>query len=591
MTVVRNLTASFARLVHNQHLVLLALGLVIGALAAGGAVVFRDAITLVQDVVMGFRSERVYTLAAQQPWWRILLAPAVGGLAVGLLIRFVIPDRRPRGVADVMEASALQSGRMSAPTGLAAALASITAIGTGASVGREGPVVHLGASLSSWVARRLHLPRPLAITMLGCGAASAIAASFNAPIAGVFFAVEVVVGTYALSSFAPIVIASVVGTIVTRLYYGNFPAFAIPDLSIASFLEFPAFALLGVVAAVVAILFIRSSFAIEDLWRRVSWLPAWLRPMVAGLALGAVATRFPEILGVGYETTDAALAEKFTLLMLVTLLVLKFAMTTLCLGSGFAGGVFSPSLVLGALVGGTFGAVATLAFPHLSSGSGAYAIVGMGAVAGAVLNAPISTILIIFELTSNFTLTIAVMIGVVIASVITQQVVGRSFFTMQLERRGLSLTGGREVSLLRSARVGDILNTDHAAVTADATLPDVRARLLADPNGMLFVTGADGSGRLVGAITLHDLGDAAFDTARDGTLRAGDVARAQPSSLTMDAHLEAARAAVESSHENLLAVIADRDGARLVGYVRAQDVMQAYNAALMQARAEERGEV
>jgi CIC family chloride channel protein len=582
-------SAALGRILRNRLLILFGLGLVTGTIAAGGAIAFRDLIALIQTGALGFGSEKVHSLVADQPWWRILLAPALGGLLVGLFIHFFMPGRRPQGVAHVMEATALRSGRMDFRAMLGAALASATSIGFGASVGREGPVVHLGASLSSWVAQKLHLSRPLTLTLLGCGVAAAIAASFNAPIAGVFFALEVVVGHYALSSFAPIVIASVTGTIITRLYYGNFPAFAIPDRTITSFLEFPAFALLGIVSALIAISFIRGTFLVEDAVKRVP-LPAWTKPAMAGLVLGGVALFYPHVLGVGYETTDAALAEKFTLTMLLVLLVLKFAMTVLCLGSGFAGGVFSPSLVMGALAGGAFGLIATGVFPHLSSGPGAYVIVGMGAVAGAVLGAPISTILIIFELTSNFTLTIAVMIGVVIASAITQQVVGRSFFTRQLERRGISLSGGREVSLLKSQHVSDVMRADFEQVSADLRLPAVRQRLLADPHGELFVVAADGSGRLAGTITLRDLSDAAFDTSHDNELCAANVARANPPVLPVTANLEEARRVIEDAAEDQIAVVADTESLRLVGYVRERDIMQAYHAALMQARAEERGE-
>ncbi|MQA66006.1 MAG: CBS domain-containing protein [Alphaproteobacteria bacterium] len=581
--------STLGRVLRNRQLVLFILGLATGAIAAGASIGFREMIALVQTVALGFGSERVASFAAQQPWWRILLAPVAGGLLIGLFIRYVLPNGRPQGVPHVMEAVALRAGRIHFRTGIAAAVASAASIGCGASVGREGPVVHLGAALSSSLARRLHLSRGLTLTLLGCGVASAIAASFNAPIAGVFFALEVVVGHYALSSFAPIVIASVTGTIITRLYYGNAPAFEIPPRMIASFLEFPAFALLGIVSAFIAVAFIKGTALVEDNIGRVP-VPDWTRPGIAGLAVGVAAIWYPQVLGVGYEVTDAALAEKLTLGMLVALFVLKFALSALCLGAGFSGGVFSPALVMGALAGGAFGLVAGGAFPHLSSGPGAYAIVGMGAVAGAILGAPISTILIIFELTSNFTLTIAVMIGVVIASVITQQVAGKSFFVVQLERRGISLAGGRETSLLRSRKVADILRSDFERIAADLPMPEVRARLQADPHGELFVVDADGSGRLAGTITLQDLGDAAFDTARDGELSAARVARLSPPALTLDADLEDARRMIETAGEDQVAVVADTESLRLVGCVHARDVMQAYQSALLQARAEERGE-
>ncbi len=575
------------RVVRHRQMVLFVLAPVLGALAAGAAIAFRDLIGLIQLGALGFDLEQAFSLARELPWWRILLVPALGGLAVGLLVHFVMPGREPQGVAHVMEAAALRGGRMELKAGLATALASAASIGCGASVGREGPVVHLGGVLASWISGRLHLPRQLGMTLLGCGVASAIAASFNAPIAGVFFALEVVLGNYALSSFAPIVIASVTGTIISRLYYGDFPAFVIPQNAIVSFWEFPAFVIVGIAAAVIAIVFIKATMAAQDGIARLPW-PGWINPAVAGLLLGAVALEFPHVLGVGYETTNAAIAEQFPLAMLAILLVLKLGVTALCLGAGFGGGVFSPSLVMGALMGGLVGGLATLAVPELSSGAGTYAIVGMGAVAGAVLGAPMSTILIIFELTSSFTLTIAVMVGVVIASVITQAVVGRSFFTVQLERRGIRIDGGRETTLLKSRKVTEIMEGDFETVAADQPLSAIREKLHRVPDGELFVTGENGA--LTGTITLADLSEAAFETSYDSLLNAGEVARADPPVLARDANLEDARALLDQSHEDRLAVVDDLDSMVMVGYLRGRDIIDAYNRALMQARAEERGE-
>jgi len=576
------------RVVRHRQMVLFVLGPVLGALAAGTAIAFRDLIGLIQLGAFGFDSEQVFSLVRDLPWWRVLLVPAMGGLAVGLFIHFAMPGRQPQGVAHVMEAAALRGGRMDLKSGLGAALASAVSIGVGASVGREGPVVHLGASLVSWISWRLHLPRQLCMTLLGCGVASAIAASFNAPIAGVFFALEVVVRNYAMSSFAPIVIASVTGTIISRMYYGNFPAFVIPQDGIVSFLEFPAFIIVGVGAAVIAVVFIKASMVAQDGFAKLP-VPVWIRPALAGLILGAVALEFPQVLGVGYETTNIAIAGQFSLAMLAVLLVLKLLMTSLCLGAGFGGGVFSPSLVMGALMGGLIGGLATLTVPELSSGAGTYAIVGMGAVAGAVLGAPISTILIIFELTSSFTLTIAVMVGVVIASVITQATVGRSFFTVQLERRGIRIDGGREINLLKLRKVTEIMVSDFETVAGDHPLPLIREKLCWVSNGELFVSGADGA--LAGTITLTDMSEAAFDTSYDTLLIAGDVLRANPPVLARDANLEDARCLLDESHEDRLVVVEDMETMIMVGYLRGRDIIDAYSRALMQARAEERGEV
>ncbi|MHA1108965.1 MAG: chloride channel protein, partial [Alphaproteobacteria bacterium] len=521
----RRAYTALRRLVRSDQLLLLVLAVTIGVTAALGAIVFRLLIGVFQGLSFGTTGDVLYQHAATLPAWQILLVPTAGGLVIGLFVHFFMPGRRPQGVSDVIEAAALRSGRMGVRAGLGGALVSAASIGCGASVGREGPVVHLGASISSWVARRLGLGRLQAVTILGCGVASAVAASFNAPIAGVFFALEVVIGHYALNAFAPIVIASVTGTIVSRIQFGDFPAFIIPSHSISSALEFPAFAILGVLCAASAVLLMRSIGVVQTSAETIR-LPPWSRPMVGGLLVGLIALVFPQVLGVGYGTTDAALKELLPLALVIALIAAKTTAVAISIGSGFGGGVFSPSLFIGAMVCAGFGMIATSVFPELSSGHGAYTLVGMGAVAGAVLGAPISTILIIFERTGDYTVSMAVMVAVVIASVITQQVHRRSFFTWQLEQRGLNLSGGREAGLLSDLKISDVMKREFTSVPPSMHLHEMREVLQAAPHALLFVVNDDGT--LHGTVTLADLADAAFDTSMDALINAADVARTHP---------------------------------------------------------------
>ena len=574
----------------NPHLRLFFYSIAIGLASGAAAVLFRHAVDLIQWAFLSDRGENILLFIADVPWWRVLLAPALGGLMIGLAAHYFLPDRRPQSVAQVIEVAALRGGRMSLKEGAKIALVNAASVGVGGSVGREGPVVHLGASIGAWVAKRLHLGRAMSRTLLGCGVAAAVAASFNAPIAGVFFALEVVVGHYALSAFAPVVVAGVLGTIVSRMVYGDFPAFVLPQsYEITSFFEFPAFALLGVISAMAAILFMRSIMTVEDTWSRLPQVPPWLRPAIGGLGVGVIAVFFPQVLGVGYGATDQALQELLPLWLLFALILVKTLATALSLGSGFGGGVFSPSLFLGAMIGGSFGVLATSVFPALSSGHGAYTIVGMGAVAGAVLGAPISTMLIIFEMTSDYALTIAVMIATAVASIITQQLFGRSFFQWQLERRGITLGGGREVGLLRALEVTGFADKKVESVSPDTPLAQVRSRLSAAPWSLLVVN--DAEGRLEGLIGFPDLGELAFDRDRDGELRAADVMHKAGYSLVSSDNLQAAVQAFTSSGEVHLPVINNREERRFIGMVHEHEVMAAYHKTLVQARKEERGEV
>lgn len=428
----------------------------IGIAVAYAVILFRTAIGVVQLPWLGTMGEKVATLAAIQPAWLIVLAPATGGLVVGLMLQFLLPARRAAAVADVIEARALHEARLPFWSGIGSAAVSAISLGSGASAGREGPAVHLGATLASGLARYLNLPTSAQRALLGAGVAAAVSASFNAPIAGALFALEVVMGHYALSAFVPIVIASVGATAVTRVHLGDFPAFIVPTYQIESFLEFPAFALLGLVCGAVAVSFHLSMTFTDGVARRVP-CPLWLRPVVGGVMVGLIGLMLPEILGVGYEATDAAIRGNYALVFLLALLFAKIAATSITLASRFGGGVFSPSLYLGAMAGGAFGLIAASVFPELASSHGLYAIVGMGAVSAAVLGAPISTTLIVFELTGGYGVTIALLLAVSIATGMMQAIVGRSFFHWQLSTRGLVLHEGPHKRLLQTIRVASFM--------------------------------------------------------------------------------------------------------------------------------------
>jgi CIC family chloride channel protein len=280
-----------------------------------------------------------------------------------------------------------------------------------------------------------------------------------------------------------------------------------------------------------------------------------------------------------------ALKVQLPLYLLIALIFMKILATSICIGSGFGGGVFTPSLMIGAMLGGAYGIVATSIFPELSSGPGVYTIIGMGAVSAAVLGAPISTTLIVFELTDDYPLTIAVMIGVVISNVVAQQFLGKSFFNWQLERAGLDLKGGFETVLLRGIKVRTLVDRNAETVSVSAGLQDLRQRLQFSETGELFVLRE--TGELFGTITLADLSDIAFDHEVDDLINAGDVARPHPPSLNMDDDLEAANRVIQDSGEHFIAVVENHETMKFIGTLYETEVMRAYNKALVEARHEE----
>ena len=427
------------------------LALVIGIAAGYASIGFFLGLSALEEVALPFLQP-----GRAGPWWLPFAAPVLGGLAVGLLLQHFVPQRRAFGIADLIEARAVDMDRIDTRSAVTSVGVSLLSLGCGASAGREGPIAHFGGAIGAALARRVDFPPDMARTALGCGAAAAVSASFNAPIAGVLFALEVVLRHYAPRAFGPIVIASAAGAIVARIHMGEFPAMAMPPAVLEAYWEYGAAALLGVISGLLASAFLRAATLAEMAAAKID-PPLWLRPALAGALIGTLALFVPEILGVGYGPTEAALAGQIALGGALLLLLGKILATAVTLAGRFGGGVFSPSLFIGAMAGTAFGlGVASLAQVPVSE-PGVYAAIGMGAVAAAVLGAPISTALIAFELTRNYEVALALLIAVSLATVISQAISKQTFFRWQLSRRGVELGDGLHTTRLELIRVRDFM--------------------------------------------------------------------------------------------------------------------------------------
>ncbi len=428
------------------------IALIIGVAAGFAALGFRKGIHALERWAYGAPdTQAMHSFAATLPWQLLLAVPIAGGLATGAILHVFTRDARARAVADVIEGAALRDGRVETRAGLASAAASLITLGTGGSSGREGPVVHLAAVISTWVCRRINASGMTGRDLLGCAVAAAVSASFNTPIAGALFALEVVLRHFAVHAFAPIVIASVAGTIINRLAFGDVTEFVLPGSRVLQFyVELPAFMLLGLCCGLVAVILMRAIFWADDLGNYAVLrfgVPRWLRPALAGALLGALAIAFPHIIGVGYETTSRALTGQLLLWQAIVFAMVKTVALAITMAGRMGGGVFSPSLMVGALTGLAFGIIATGIFPDVSGTPTLYALAGMGAVAAAVLGAPISTTLIVFELTGDWQTGLAVMVAVSLSTALASRLVDRSFFLTQLERRGVRLAAGPQAYL------------------------------------------------------------------------------------------------------------------------------------------------
>ncbi|MEM6304165.1 MAG: chloride channel protein [Pseudomonadota bacterium] len=438
------------------------IALLIGIAAGFAALFFRKGIEALQAWLYGTDDvQSLHSFISGLDWYLVVLFPTLGGLAVGIILHVFTKDGRARSVADVILGAAIHDGRVETRAGLASALASLITLSTGGSSGREGPVVHLAAVISTKVNRWIAADGITGRDLLGCAVAAAVSASFNAPIAGALFALEVVLRHFAVHAFAPIAIASAAGTVINRLEYEGVTEFSLPQMGDLQFYgELPAFFVLGAVCGLVAVVLMRAIFWAEDVGNVIqerTGLPRYLRPMVAGVLLGVMALFYPHIIGVGYETTSLALTGQLLAHEAIIFVVFKVAAVAITLGGRMGGGVFSPSLMVGALTGLGFGIIATGFFPEVSGSASLYALAGMGSVAAAVLGAPISTTLIVFELTGDWQTGLAVMVAVSLSTALASRLVNRSFFLTQIERRGVHLAAGPQAYLLSMFTVARIM--------------------------------------------------------------------------------------------------------------------------------------
>ncbi len=442
-------------------------GLLVGLVAGHAAIVFRLAIQAVQFVAFGDFEETLVTRAQEIGAVHIWLAPIGAGVVVALLLRWgalskLLPETRPVAVADVIEARAVGGRIKTGQAFLSAGIAAVS-LGGGASNGREGPAVHLGAALATMLARWVGLSARDNRTILACGAAAAVAASFNAPIAGAVFALEVVLGHYALRVIAPVAAASTVGALSARFHLGDQPAFTIEHLEGLSLriIDFPAAAALGVLCALAAIVFMRATFftsARTTQGAQAVGLPLWSLPIFGGVVVGTLALMRPEVLGVGYEATASAIAGEYAIESLLAIMALKLIASAVSFGCRFGGGVFSPSLFLGAVLGAAVGAALHLFLAAANPAPASfYAVVGMGALSGAVLGAPLSTTLIVFEMTNSYETAIGALVAVSLATVIVQRVTGANFFQRQIEAHGYVLREGPQRVILQTVRVKEFM--------------------------------------------------------------------------------------------------------------------------------------
>jgi CIC family chloride channel protein len=563
--------------IRREHLFMILMGGIVGTAVGFGAIGFRDLIKgvtwLSWGMLTGLRNqEEVLEMAQAAPFWGNILIPAAGGAIVGLIIWYATRDSKGHGVSEVIEAVTLRGGRMSARMVLANAFASATCIGSGGSVGVHGPIVLIGSGMGSGIGRLASLTGDRLRTLVACGAAGGIAATFNAPMAGALFSLEIILSEFAVIQFIPIIVSSVIATAISRHYLGNFPAFKVPPYDLLHYSELFLYLILGVLAGLAAYAFIRLLYDTGDFFER--WkLPNYLKPAIGGAVIGCVGVFLPQIFSVGYETVTQVLSGEVVWSVLLWLLAAKIFATSITLGSGGSGGIFAPALFMGAVLGGAFGQFAYTLLPSTTASPGAYALVGMGAVFAATARAPITAMLIIFEMTANYRIILPLMFACTISLVISSFLSGESIYTLKLARKGVNIYGGRELNILRRLKVSQVMSPEIESLSLSTPFSELVTRMMSSSRSYFFVLGEDSG--ICGHISLETLRPILqdYETMRDVVIASdlmeqGDVAVSSGDSLDVVMQL------FGTYNLDEIPVV---DNGQLVGAVRRNDVIEAYN--------------
>ncbi len=564
-----------------KHLFFLACSILIGVLSATGALIFRFLVEFFQGVFWSPGSTFLQHVM-QSPDWQRLLVPAAGGLMAGIVISRWVPEVRGPGVAEVIVSVASRQSIIRHRVTFFKALITSLLIGSGASVGREGPIAQIGASVGSSVGQLLRLEPDLRRVCLASGAAAGIAATFNAPITGTLFALEIILLDIEISYISHIVVASVIGSVMSRIFWGELPAFHAATFHMAHYWELLAYLALGLLAGVLAIVFIRMIDVVDRGFKALA-IPGWCQPAAGGLLLGGLAIFFPQVMGVGYDMVNSALSASMGLKVALALLAAKMAASAFCTGSGMSGGVFAPSLVLGACLGTAFALGADLIWPSLDLPATCYALAGMGAMVAGTTLAPITAILTLFELTYSYEIILPLMVACIASSTVVRLLFGYSVYERSLLARGVNIVRGHDVGILRRLRVVDFMDREFESVSIGSSLMEMLKRLTRSPYPHFVVL--DQKGEMAGVLSLRDL-HGALDRLEDlGPLViAADLMTSDVRTLTTQDNLEDALYIFEKNRISFVPVT-DPFNARMVrGILKREAMLQAYSQKVLKDR-------
>jgi chloride channel protein, CIC family len=575
--------------VRDNEVSLIATSALISIAIGLGVIVLQVIVQQLHQVLFAIAPNQRLSGTTVADWWRVLLVPCLGGLLSGVAT-MLIRRWRPREIVDAIEANALYGGKMSLIDSANLALLTVISSGFGASVGLEAAYTQLGSGMASRFGQLLKVRRGDLRTLVGCGAAAGIAAAFNAPLAGAFYAFELVIGSYSPAVLAPVSMAALSSTLVVRALYGNESIFGLDAQVHITGSDYALFAGLGVLAAGIAIATMIGVTRIERFLRRQD-LPRWVSPAIGGFVVGMIATIYQHVLGSGHGALQLVLENSLPWAVLFGLIAAKGLASAVSVGAGFRGGLFSSSLLLGAVFGGAAvvplqGALHLVGFAGLELDRVAYMLVGMGAVAAAVVGAPLTMIFLVLELTGSFPAALGVMVGVIIASLVVRQTFGYSFATWRFHVRGVPIRGGFDVGWIEDLSVGKMMRRDAPTVPLGTTVGEFRKRFpLGGPKRVFLV---DPASRYAGIVTTADAHNPDLDQKLDQPI---DELRATVDQFLLpEQNVRTALRRFSNSETETLAVVSDAKTLLVVGFLTEGYALRRYSQELERSRAEELGE-
>ncbi|ABB23781.1 chloride channel protein [Pelodictyon luteolum] len=567
-----SLDALLVQLNLNQDFPFLFVAIFVGLTTGYVAVMFHDAILLLSSFLFGTAE----VLPANWRYFLIPFIPALGGLVVGLYNAYVVKSRPGHGLASVIKAVAQNNGVIGRRHWIHKTFTSVMSIGTGGGGGREAPILQVGAAIGSTVGQMLKFSPDRTRTLLGCGAAAGLAAVFNAPIGGVMFAIEVILGDFSVKTFSPIVVAAVVGTVLSRSFLGSSPTFQVPPYTLVSNLELPLYFILGVLAGLSAVLFIKTYYSIEEWFNRIEkrfGLPVWAVPAIGGLGCGLICMWLPGLYGFSYAVVDSALRGEETWTGMISVYLLKPVVAGLSVGSGGSGGMFAPAMKMGAMLGGMFGKLVNMLVPGMTAASGAYALVGMGALTAGIMRAPMTVILILFEVTGQYEIVLPIMFAAVTSALIARLAYRHSMETYVLEKEGVRVGYGIALSVAENISVLDVMRTDFIKFNDVTRVEKVLEVFHSTPESNFLVTNDEN--QFVGMIRLEEMSIILRDGMFAGLI-AEDVMKKEVPVLYDSSKLDEALKFFEvADYTNVLPVISKRSG-KLLGIVRQEEAFSYY---------------